>query len=412
MTFGTGRALGKSPSTHVMAEITIDLCGTDKSDGCTTTIDLIPDDVLLEIFDSCRISEIYSSYSFQRRWNSAWERPVHVCQRWRRLIFSSPRRLRLQLCCTYKTPVRQYLDLWPAFPMFVDYGLGMHMHHDDENNAFAALEHSNRIYGLDLFVTCRQVKKLATVMQRPFPALKSLVLRSDLYEPLMFLPGGFLGRSAPSLQKLILEAISFPSLPALLLSAHDLVTLELSEIPPNSYISNWMMVTGMTALTKLRSLSIAFSDHPIPRHERNRHSCIQTVLPALTSFRFRGFSDYLEDLVARIACPRLNSIDIKYFWHRDVKFHVSQLFGFVSRLEDPRLTHFGWADVCSFFFCRYLPQIFSRTQIGKHNLYNVSGHGMARFTHRAGVPLLLPYALRRAPPQYIHPSSRFKIRLQ
>ena len=42
--------------------------------------------------------------------------------------------------------------------------------------------------------------------------------------------------------------------------------------------------------------------------QKQLHPVIRTVLPALASFEVRGDSDYLEDLVARIDCPRLKSI--------------------------------------------------------------------------------------------------------
>ena len=91
------------------------------------------------------------------------------------------------------------------------------------------------------------------------------------------------------------------------LRSHLLVTLELTEIPPTGYISTGEMVTGLAELTGLNYLNIAFAK-PTPRLEpKNPHPLIRIVLPALTCFYFGGGSDYLEDFVARIDCPRLNS---------------------------------------------------------------------------------------------------------
>jgi hypothetical protein len=79
-------------------------------------IDDLPDDTLLGIFDvymkECRIR------SAKRR-VEAWQSLVHVCRRWRSLIFQSPRDLNLQLFCTPDTPAKDTLDIWPALPLIV-----------------------------------------------------------------------------------------------------------------------------------------------------------------------------------------------------------------------------------------------------------------------------------------------------
>jgi hypothetical protein len=55
---------------------------------------------------------------------------------------------------------------------------------------------------------------------------------------------------------------------------------------------------------------------------------MRAVLPALTSFEFRGASEYLEDLVAQIDAPRLTTFSIWFF--NQLIFQVPQLFRFVS----------------------------------------------------------------------------------
>ena len=66
---------------------------------------MLPDEVLLEIFDFYRKIPVY--YSIRPVWT--WHLLVHVCRRWRQIIFESPHRLDLQILCTEKTPVRQNL---------------------------------------------------------------------------------------------------------------------------------------------------------------------------------------------------------------------------------------------------------------------------------------------------------------
>jgi hypothetical protein len=182
-----------------------------------------------------------------------------------------------------------------------------------------------------------------------------------------------LGGSAPCLQSIELNGIPFLELPTLLLSARDLVTLELTRIPPTGYISSEAMVTGLAALSKLNSLTIKFKQ-PTPRLERKHlRPLTQTVLP-LTYFWFEGASEYLEDLVARIDCPRLNR-GMLWSCGQRFDFQVSQLFKSINRSEDPRLTQFGWGDVK--FRTTEGPGI---SNVPHYGITNFGGI-VARFTH-------------------------------
>jgi len=73
------------------------------------TIDMLPDIALLEIFD----------FYMHGAWTEAWQMLVHVCRKWRDVVFGSPRRLNLLLSCTARKPVKAMLDVWPLFPIVV-----------------------------------------------------------------------------------------------------------------------------------------------------------------------------------------------------------------------------------------------------------------------------------------------------
>jgi len=118
---------------------------------------------------------------------------VHVCQRWRQIIFASPRRLDLHLSCSYGTPVRQNLVCWPVIlPIAIDYsgrlGPVNRISPDDEDNLIAALEHPGRVRHVEIFATCSPLQKVATVMQESFPALTYLGLALDLGDVFGFVP--------------------------------------------------------------------------------------------------------------------------------------------------------------------------------------------------------------------------------
>jgi hypothetical protein len=111
----------------------------------------------------------------------------------------------------------------------------------------AAIVHQNRVCEIDLLhLTDSQLQQLALAMQEQFPALIHLTLFADFIAgPAPALPDGFLGGSAPSLQYLRLQSISFPALPKLLLSATELVRLTLWDIPYSGYISPEAIVTSL-----------------------------------------------------------------------------------------------------------------------------------------------------------------------
>ena len=131
-------------------------------------IDDFPDDVLLEIFDF---------YIRGKPAIEAWQLLVHVCHRWRTLVFQSPRHLNLQLYCTPTTPTRDTLDFWPAFPLIIK---GSMAQSPDTDNIVAALVPSNRVCQVDLWdLAGLKLEKVLAPMQVPFPELTELRLWSN-----------------------------------------------------------------------------------------------------------------------------------------------------------------------------------------------------------------------------------------
>ncbi|KAI9451450.1 hypothetical protein BJY52DRAFT_1352059 [Lactarius psammicola] len=244
----------------------------DQRYGNPTSVHVLPDYVLLEIFDWCRTDR--GRGGFREHTDLEWQL-VHVCQRWRYLVFASPSRLNLELLCTHGTPVRKGLGCWPVFPIIVDYD---DVSPKDEDNVIAALER--------------------------FP------------------------------REVFLRGISFPTqaLPTHLFAANGLITLEILEIPPTDYISPEAMLTGLAGLTMLKTLTIEFR-YPIPRANRRLPVPATPVvrLPSLSSFKFRGFCEYLEDLVAQIDAPRVTCCDIWYF--SQPMYQASQLSRFLARSD-------------------------------------------------------------------------------
>jgi hypothetical protein len=302
----------------------VDLC-----DVARVTIDMLPDVALLEIFH----------FYVRNAWIGKWDALVHVCRKWRNVVFGSPRGLDLRLCCTPRTPVRKALDVWPHLPIKV--WVDRENEASKMDNIIAVLEHNDRICQIEFEYSTPGLEKVLAVMQQPFPELTSLYLWSGYEMPV--LPDSFLGGSVPRLRSLALFSIPFPGLPRLLLSATHLVHLGLSDIPHSGYISPETMATCLSALTSLKSLTFGFeSPRSCPDRKRRRPPPqTRTQLPVLTALLFEGVSEYLEDFVARIDAPLLDELQIEFF--HQLIFDTPQLTQFVSRT--PKLRAYNEARV-------------------------------------------------------------------
>jgi hypothetical protein len=94
------------------------------------------------------------------------------------------------------------------------------------------------------------------------------------------------------------------------------------------------MITCLFTLANLTELEVSFIS-PLSRpnwESRRPHPLTRSVLPALRHFGFVGVSEYLEDLVARIDSPLLDSLQIKFF--HQLIFDTPQLTRFISRTPE------------------------------------------------------------------------------
>ena len=210
---------------------------------------MLPDDVLLEIFDFYHDAD-GDMQSKQRM--EEWITLAHVCRRWRSVVLQSPHRLNLRLFCTPRTPTRDTLDVWLPLPLFVsNYGYGSSRGVD---NIVAALEHSDRVCHIDLRIHSTSEWEHvpnSAAMQKPFPELTRLRLGKYHDELESILPDSFLGGTAPRLRLVILDNVPFLGLLKLLLSATHIVKLHLFFIPRSGYIPPEVMATSLSALTSL-----------------------------------------------------------------------------------------------------------------------------------------------------------------
>jgi hypothetical protein len=300
-------------------------------------IGALPDDVLIEIFDLYVDENRDDLAMWGPRPGDAWHTLVHVCHRWRCVVFGSPRRLRLQLLCSNERSVGKMLDIWPALPIAIR-SYGTKSQWRDTANVVAALEQRNRVCTIDIDSIPNLLFRKIVTTEVSFPALTDLRLSSHFGHIEPILPGSFLGASAPLLRSLWLEGFAGQAIGKLLLSTRDLVNLYLWSIPRSGFTSAEGIITSLSSLTRLESLSLGFrsqfeADQAIrcpPAHTR-------IVLPALSRLWIQGDCDYLEVIASHIDAPPLESATI-VFYNRE-PFDTPLLRNFISPIETFKLAH-------------------------------------------------------------------------
>jgi len=300
------------------------------------TIDALPDDVLLETFEFCLGKDDPDYLDVEHNYNG-WQTLVHVCRRWRCIVFASPRRLDLKLYCTRQRSVNsKTLDIWPELPIVID-ALAT------ESNAYetiiAALGHHNRVCKIHYYGYFQDplLEEFAAI-DEPFPALTSLDLVSSAPN-VPVLPDTFLGGSAPRLRLLELEGIPYPSIGKLLSSTTNLVRLSLRGIPHSGYISPETIAPCLSMLPRLGSLELGFRYPRSPARRASRHPppLTRVVFPSLTFFQFQGNIEYLEDILSQIETPVLNQS--KFYLFNQLVFDTPLLGHFIRRTETFMTTH-------------------------------------------------------------------------
>ena len=288
------------------------------------TILRLSNDVLLKIFRYY----LHASPRF-------WSRLVHICRKWRHIVFTSQQALHLRLFCSPGTPVSKTLDCWPPLPIVLEYGSSLALDPpspEDEVNIVAALKRSDRVSSISLTVTTSLLDKLYAI-ERPFLELEDLTLLARDSVPLD-LPSSF--RWGPRLRRLHLNRITSPALFQLLHSSKSLVYLRLHEALDFWYFSIDELTNALSGMLQLRSLSLHFppvTDHFFLPPPPYRH----VVLPALTHLSFRGPAKCLECFVIRIKAPRLGDIQVALLDKSLID--LSRLGQFLDRIEMHKSHH-------------------------------------------------------------------------
>ena len=226
------------------------------------TVNILPDDLLLRIFHFVHVTHLHGLEDDQvisldglEDVDPVWRLPwwyqlIHVCQKWRSVVFAAPTFLDLKLVCGPRTRV-ELTRIWPPLPIVIRSMANWPMPEDYDFNA--AIVQNNRVSVISLFQpTSSQLQRLTSAMQEQFPELIHLTLHfnGNHRRRAPALPNNFSGGSAPRLQYLMLHSIPFPALPNLLLSATHLVHLTLQAIPHSGYFSPEVIVNSLAAVDR------------------------------------------------------------------------------------------------------------------------------------------------------------------
>ena len=272
----------------------------------------LSNDLLLEIFDWYRLYETDSDEDQDWNLERWWYKLIHVWQKWRHLILSSPNRLELHLVCIYGIPVEDMLSHSPPLPLIIYYPeIPDKMSAADEENAIFALQQYDRVHCIRIVAPTAVMCNLFEVMDCEFPILErlSLCLSTESRSGLG-LPENLL---APPLRILSLSNIFLPIQSQLLIQAEGLISLSLWDVPVSLEFHPAHLVAQLLGISQLQILMVHFHT-PLP----NRRFEIPAqptpiALPNLKLLVFRGGSTYMESILARIHAPLLSLLTIEIF---------------------------------------------------------------------------------------------------
>jgi F-box-like len=280
------------------------------------TIDDLPDELLVEIFDLYRRANVglsdYQLWSIKLEWFNL----IHVCKRWRTVMFESSSRLDLYFLL--KPRMRGNLNTImsrhsPPLPIDIDYEYSpvQVLKPKDMGRMVAALKRPDRIRRIALSGKDEHLAKLFKATKCPFPALESLEL--ELRIGFMVIPATFLKGSNLHLRTLKLRHIFLPSIERLLSSAPALSSLSLeyySNVGPEPAMTQLLSYLQVVPCLRHLGLEISCSINPLPQPTESQKSF---ALPKLTSLRYRGRSAFLNTLMAGFEAPSLREVDISLY---------------------------------------------------------------------------------------------------
>jgi len=312
-----------------------------------TSIDVLDDDPLINIFrlyrpdllDEEETNDIRILQGGEWCRESWWYKLVHVCRRWRSLIFASASHLGLSLLCTYRTPVADMLAHSPPLPLVIDYAdwsQNLTLSPVDKEGIKLALRHRNRVRRIRLAIVIETCATLIDPIDKEFPILEDLYIDPFVYcNGCLKLPETF---RAPNLRHLFLSNFALPVGSSLLATATGLVTFWLKYIPTSWHPADFLH--HVSSMHHLQTLGISAPSNDYDgRRVVNTPDVTHVVLPNLRWLEFQGGpggSTYIEALLPHMSTPRLEKLTISFLNERTAS--IPNLRQFISSAENLRFT--------------------------------------------------------------------------
>ena len=280
----------------------------------------------------------------RERW---WHKLVHVCHRWRTLIFGSTRYLGLCLVCTYSTPVANMLGHSPPLPLVIDFFNAKRDITADEEGIMFALRQRDRVSRIRLRMSASKLQKLAMAIDEEYPILEYLIMRPLKVDKssALILPEAL---QAPRLRHLMLRGFVLPIRSQLLTNCASIATLSLCITHRDAYFQPNTLLRWISFMPQLETLVIDFSistpNRDVDRQLWNTSLIKHVTLPNLRFLVLQSGSAYVEAVVRWITAPRLKKLDIWFF--KQLTFSVPCLRKFISTTTNLRF------DSAKFEFCK------------------------------------------------------------
>jgi hypothetical protein len=276
------------------------------------------DDLLLEIFDACRVDNI-SPNTYPQNW---WYKLAHVCKRWRSVLFAFPIRLGITLVCNSRIPVADLLAGSPPLPIIVYWGNPETLDSKESvQNVHLALQHRDRVCRIKLYMPEESLRDVFASMEGTFPMLETLQLYcSSMKNSQGKLPSGFV---APNLRHLQLSDLTLlpplQSSPLLngVTTHPSIVSFYLGEITPD--LSPKRLAEMLSLMPNLKNLKIgllltasAQQRQRVNQDQKAQQVSRSTLLADLEELQFKGNSEYFEGIAALISAPFLQRLSITF----------------------------------------------------------------------------------------------------
>ena len=226
------------------------------------TITNLPEEVLLEIFDSFR-NILHGETNYERVWNGneGWLKLAHVCQEWRQVVLTSSARLHMRLLFTEQTTRHQHsIRHLPLLPVILDH---RYLWNFRGHCITSALEDPDRVCGIvlaipdisEMWITTRD--ELFACMNQRFPALESLEFHCiGTIEPRLRISPPFLATEPPRLRRLKYTSEISIFISQVLLRTRSVVELTLCLDTDRFSLLRTRLVAHLQGLSLLHSLNL------------------------------------------------------------------------------------------------------------------------------------------------------------